>query len=255
MSTEWLITNLLSPWLLPPLNLIAIIAIGLAFVPKRPRLGLAISAGGLTVLAALSTGAVGNLLVSTLEEGMTPITAKQLREGGAGAIVILGGGRNRGSPEYGGETVSRSSLARTRYGARLARESGLPVLLTSGKPDGGIATEADLMADAMEQEFGVKVRWRENASINTIENARFSARVLAGAGIKRIVLVTDAWHMPRSITRFHAAGLEVIAAPTNYYSRPSLTPVDFLPTEGGLEKSNIAFHEWIGILVSWARGV
>jgi len=82
-----------------------------------------------------------------------------------------------------------------------------------------------------------------------------SARMLEDAGIKRVILVTDAWHMRRSVERFRSAGLEVIPAPTNYATQPGLSPVDFLPTTSGLFNSNRAFHEWIGILVSRARGV
>ena len=255
MSTEWLVTNLLSVWLMPPLNLIALIALGLFIAPRRRRLGLAIAGSALSILAVLSTVAVGSFLVSTLERDMTPISAAQLRDGGAGAIVILGGGRNRGSPEYGGETISSATLARVRYGARLARETRLPVLVSGGKPDGGKASEADLMAAALADDFGLSARWREGSSINTIENARFSARMLEDAGIKRVILVTDAWHMRRSVERFRSAGLEVIPAPTNYATQLGLSPVDFLPTTSGLFNSNRAFHEWIGILVSRARGV
>ena len=95
----------------------------------------------------------------------------------------------------------------------------------------------------------------QGKSINTIENARFSARMIEDAGIKRVILVTDAWHMRRSVDRFRSAGLEVIPAPTNYATQPELSPIDFLPTTGGLFNSTRAFHEWIGILVSRARGV
>jgi uncharacterized SAM-binding protein YcdF (DUF218 family) len=110
------------------------------------------------------------------------------------------------------------------------------------------------MADALQQDFGVTARWREGESINTIENARYSARILAGAGIRKVILVTDAWHMPRSVARFRAAGLEVVPAPTGFVSRPGLSAVDFLPSAAYLSVSSRAFREWIGILASRARG-
>ena len=255
MSLEWLITNLLSAWLLLPLNLITLMVIGLALARKRRRLGLTITWLSLAALTILSTGAAGNFLASTLESDLVAISPLQAQKFKPGAIVILGGGMNRGSPEYGGETVSQPALGRLRYGARLAREYRLPVLVTGGKPDREDSSEAELMAKTLEQDFGVEVRWREHDSINTIENARYSARILSEANIKKVILVTDAWHMPRSVERFRNAGLEVLPAPTNYLSQPRLTPVDFLPSAEGLRKSNIALHEWIGILVSRARGV
>lgn len=253
MSTEWLITNLLAAWALPPLCLIAGIAAGLALVPRRPRLGLGLAACSLAALAALSTGVVANELIASLESGVPPLTMPAARASGAGAIVVLGGGR-RFAPEYGGETASDAGIARLRLGARLARETQLPLLVTGGRPDGGRTSEADVMAEALQQDFGVAARWREGESINTIENARFSARILAGSGIRRVILVTDAWHMPRSVERFRAAGLEVVPAPTGFASRPAISAVDFLPSAGSLSVSSRAFREWIGILVTRARG-
>ncbi|MGA7986077.1 MAG: hypothetical protein WCA01_12925, partial [Burkholderiales bacterium] len=64
MSLEWLATNLLAVWLLPPLDLIVMIALGLALVPRRPRLGLVLAGAGLAVLAALSMPRVGDLLAA-----------------------------------------------------------------------------------------------------------------------------------------------------------------------------------------------
>lgn len=69
------------------------------------------------------------------------------------------------------------------------------------------------MAEILEGEFGVPVRWREELSRDTADNARFSAVMLKAAGISRIVLVTQAFHMPRAVALFEAAGLQVVAAP------------------------------------------
>ncbi|HUJ87208.1 MAG TPA: YdcF family protein [Burkholderiales bacterium] len=254
MSFEWLATNLLAAWLLPPLDLIVVIALGLALVPRRARLGLALAAAGLVALAALSIPRVGDLLATTLEDSAPPLEAQRARDAGAGAIVVLGGGRNRGALEYGGETLDAASLGRVRYGARLARLTGLPLLVSGGRPDGGGASEADLMAQVLAQEFGVPVRWRETQSINTLEDAHLSATLLAGAGIRRVILVTDASHMRRASGRFRAAGLQVVPAPTNYRAQRVHTPVDWLPSARGLERSSRALREWIGILWSRARG-
>ena len=180
--------------------------------------------------------------------------AQRAKHAGAGAIVVLGGGRNRGALEYGGETLDAASLGRVRYGARLARLTGLPLLVSGGRPDGGGASEADLMAQVLEREFGTPVRWRESKSINTIEDARLCAAILAAAGIRRVILVTDATHMQRASGRFRAAGLQVVPAPTNYRVQRAHTPVDWLPSARGLSKSSRALREWIGTLWSSARG-
>ena len=253
MSTEWLVTNFLSAWLLPPLDLIAVIALGLALALKRPRLGLALSGIGLAALATLCTPFAGHLLISSLET-IPALGSAERRESGAGAIVILGAGR-RIAPEYGGHTVSDGALVRIRYGARLARETGLPILVTGGKPAGGDISEAQVMAETLDQDFGIQARWQESESINTIQNAQFSAKILADAGIKRVILVTDASHMRRSIARFHAAGLVVVPAPTAFHISTRFMLFDFLPSTRGLLLSSRALHEWVGILVSRLRGV
>jgi uncharacterized SAM-binding protein YcdF (DUF218 family) len=254
VSFEWLATNLLAVWLLPPLDLIVVIALGLALATRRPRPGLALAAAGLVALAALSMPRVGDLLAATLEDAAPPLKAQRARDAGAGAIVVLGGGRNRGALEYGGETLDAASLGRVRYGARLARLTGLALLVSGGRPEGGGTSEADLMAQVMEQDFGLKVRWRETQSINTIQDARLSAEILAAAGIRRVILVTDATHMRRASERFRVAGLQVVPAPTNYRAQRAHTPVDWLPSARGLSTSSRALREWIGILWSRARG-
>ncbi|HVB48739.1 MAG TPA: YdcF family protein [Burkholderiales bacterium] len=254
MSTQWLITNLLGACLLPPLDLIVVMALGLLLARSRPRAGLALAWLALAALAALSMPVVGDRLAATLEHREPPLADAAARASGAQAIVILGGGRNRGALEYGGEAPKNDTLARLRYGAHLARVTRLPVLVSGGRPDGGRASEADLMAAVLEREFNVPVKWRETRSIDTIENARFSSAMLREAGVKRIILVTDAIHMPRALARFLATGLAVVPAPTDYLAQAVHTPVDFLPAARGLLRSSAALHEWIGILMSPWRG-
>jgi uncharacterized SAM-binding protein YcdF (DUF218 family) len=74
-----------------------------------------------------------------------------------------------------------------------------------------------------------------------------SARLLKDAGIRRIYLVTHAWHMPRAQLAFEYAGFTVIAAGTQYAIPHVLTLVDFLPSADGLLNASLVFHEVIGI--------
>ena len=95
-----------------------------------------------------------------------------------GAIVVLSGGWRAGAREYGGETVSEATLVRLRYGARLQRETGLPLLVSGGGVFGDSTPEAHLGRDVLEDEFGVPVRWLEDHSRTTAENARVSRPTL-----------------------------------------------------------------------------
>ena len=103
------------------------------------------------------------------------------------------------------------------------------------------------MKQALERDFQVPVQWVESISNNTFESARLSRHVLESAGVRRIYLVTHAWHMPRSRLAFEYAGLDVIPAPTGYTSRFKPTALDYLPNADALLNSKFYFHEVIGI--------
>lgn len=250
MNASVIATKALSALLLPPLNLILLCAIGLWLRRRRPRLGLMLGAGALAALAVVSTPAGALLLLAPLEERNPPLASAHGT--GAQAIVVLGGGRIMNAMEYDGRDIpSAPTLMRLRYAARLQRATGLPVLTTGGAPEGTGEPEAALMARSLQEDFAVPVRWIEGNSDDTAQNAAFSARMLAQAGVRRILLVTDGLHMPRSRAVFEKTGLEVVPAPTALWSRARLTPTDFLPSGAGLRRSHYALHEWIGI--AWYR--
>ncbi len=193
-------------------------------------------------LLLLNTPLVSRALVVPLEP-YPPITAAQLQQ--VQAIVILGGGTYSAAPEYGGDTVGLVTLERIRYGAHLARQTRLPLLVTGGAPHGG-RPEAELMAEALETEFGVKVRWVEGASRDTAENAALSVPLLRADEVKRIALLSHGMHLPRAIPLFEKEGLEVTPAPTGFSTQPPSLLATLLP--GGLGRSSAALHEYLGML-------
>jgi uncharacterized SAM-binding protein YcdF (DUF218 family) len=248
MSVGWLLTNAAAALLLPPLLFIIPAAAGLLLRRRWPRAAPALALSALVLLTALSTDACVRLLIKPLEDLNPPLSASA----DAGAIVVLGGGRQRNAPEYGGRDVPRAgTLARLRYGARLQRQTGLPLLVSGGSPEGAAESEARLMAQVLREDFAVPVRWVEGGSDNTAENALYSASLLRQAGIRRILLVTDALHMPRARRIFSQAGLQVIAAPTSYLGQGPLQAIDFIPNAGALRDAHYALHEWLGLL--WYR--
>jgi uncharacterized SAM-binding protein YcdF (DUF218 family) len=173
-----------------------------------------------------SSKAGGHWLSAGLERTVTPVAAPATTT--AQAIVVLTGGHGRNL-----EAV------------RLQRATGLPVLASGGNG------EAAAIKLQLERDFGVPVRWTEGESLTTEENALFSAKILAGAGIQKILLVTHALHMPRAQRLFSGAGLEVIAAPTNFSSAVALRWTDFWPSAEGRRTSQSALHEIVGL--AWYR--
>ncbi|BAL26530.1 YdcF family protein [Azoarcus sp. KH32C] len=231
---------------LPPLAPVLLIALGLLLALRWRRTGFGLAWLGVAAMLAFMTPASVRWMLEGLETD-PPITAEELRE--ARAIVILGAGTRRYAPEYGAETLNRLALERVRYGARLARASGLPVLVSGGSPTGG-KPEAELMRAVLQDEFGIKVRWTDTASLDTHQNARFAAEQLKAAGIRRIVLVTHAIHMPRARAEFEDAGLEVFAAPTAWFGGPEVNDqvLAELPGPTTAYAGWYAAHEWLGLL-------
>ena len=99
----------------------------------------------------------------------------------------------------------------------------------------------------------MKVRWQEDRSADTRENATFSASMLKQGGVQRILLVTSAWHMPRAVAAFEGTGLTVVAAPTGFRSPVADDVTNFLPHWHGLRDSCLALHEWTGRAWYWLR--
>jgi len=240
---EWLITNAVSAFLVPPGSLLLLAAAGAVVAPWRPRFGRALVLVSFLALYALSTHYVADALLKTLE----PEPRDPLADRSGQAIVVLGGGTYFSAPEYESrDTVSIYTLARLRYAAHLHRALNKPVLVTGGAPLGNATSEAAQMKQVLEQEFRVPVQWVEPDAGNTFESARLSHRLL-GADIKRVYLVTDAWHMSRARLAFERAGFGVIPAPTVFQTRFKLTMLDFLPNANALMYSRYFFHEAIGI--------
>lgn len=250
MSWSWLITNAVAAFLLPPLSLLMLALLGAWLASRRRVAGRALIGIAAILLLALSTQAGSRLLVASLENTSLPL-ADPLQSG-AEAIVVLGGGRLYNAPEDAGrDQPSSATLIRLRHGARLHRLTGLSVLVSGGAPDTTGESEAALMARVMRDDFGVPVRWLEQTSDNTAENARHAAQQLSQADIQRILLVTDAIHMPRAKRAFASAGFDVVVAPTRFLGRRPMDIASLIPKASELENSSYAIHEWIGMI--WYR--
>ena len=244
---SWFLKNLVSAFLLPPLILIVLGAVGILFLKSRPVAGKFLIIATLILFYILSVPIVAENALQTLK---TPtVSNSEFNE--VQAIVILGGGTYFEAPEYGGHTVNQYGLQRIRYGAYLHRHTGKPILVTGGRPLGSDSSEAEQMKLVLENEFHVPVKWTEDASRDTRENAYNSFSVLRKDKVTYIALVTHAWHMPRAIREFKKAGFKVIPASTAYVTQHKASLFAFIPSASALLKSRLFIHEVIGIL--WYR--
>jgi uncharacterized SAM-binding protein YcdF (DUF218 family) len=244
----WLATNILKALLLPPTPLLAIALFAL-LAARRARWIRGAGIAALALLIVLSMPAVGAALLALLEADAPPLAPERIAQlkGSAATIVILGGGRRLGAlDEPGQETISEASLERCVYGARLARVSGLPVIVSGGKPEGqGTLPEAQLMARVLHDDLGVGSIQVEDKSYETLQNARNVARLLGGGQDKRVVLVTHFYHMRGAAAAFAAQGFEVMRAPMGHHTSAPRSALDFLPNAGGLRDSSIALREFL----------
>ncbi len=179
-------------------------------------------------------------------------------------MVVLGGGTLAANPPRAMPEINGAG-DRILYAAQLYREGKARKMLLSG---GGIewytpsaANPAAEMAYLLEM-MGVprEVLILEDQSQNTLQNAQRSKQILEKLGVRRIILVTSAMHMPRSVHVFEKQGLEVIPAPTDYtvtqsgwqlITAPKFTTwlLNLIPNADNLSLTTRALKEIIGTAV------
>lgn len=245
-------SSLLHVLLLPPtVNIVLVLAA--LWCGRRQRRWWA---RGLMALALLGLWLPATpLIAGWLSAGLQPaplVLADKASWQGAQAIVVLGGGR-QAAPEWGAglEAPNYWTASRLRHGAWLYRQTGLPLAVSGGLGYAarvGQASEAALMAASLQRDYVVNVRWQEDRSRNTWENAMFSHELLAPAGVQKILLVTQALHMRRAQWAFAHAGFTVIAAPTDFYTPEASGLQRLLPSPRAWLCSLQALHEYGGLL-------
>jgi uncharacterized SAM-binding protein YcdF (DUF218 family) len=249
----------LKPWLtalaLPPALGLLLIALGilLLLVRSRKRMGIfTITLGmALTWLVSCNGFAVwmGQHWLPQVPTIDLSSAAQTLRLQKMQAIVVLGGGVESRSREYGRVQPNGSTMARIQYGAVLARGTGLPLGFSGGQSwaaDKRSDTEAQAAQNWLAQLGLPPLRWAESQSRDTRENATLTAALLRKDGISRIALVTHAWHMPRAVRAFEQAGMVVLPAPMGYTDPLYALGLEWLPSEEGLRHSRAILRELLG---------
>jgi len=230
---------------LPPGGLILVGVAGLVLIRRLPRAGRMLCSLSILGLWAFSTPAVVDPLARAMERypAFDPeqVTAAQRA---AQAIVILGGGLRERAPEYGGDAPLFATLERLIEGAKVARITHLPVLV-SGAP-----REAAAMHRFLVEDLQTPVQWTENASGDTHDNAVFSARILRAAGISHIILVTSSLHLPRSVGEFERTGLAVAPVPAEMITPEAEDFREYLPSADALLRAYVACYELGGRTVA-----
>ncbi|MBW4471620.1 MAG: YdcF family protein [Stenomitos rutilans HA7619-LM2] len=217
----------------------------------------------LLLLLGGGNGWVGAWLVRSLELQQLPPTITPQ----ADAIVILGGCTKPAFPPRPWVEVSEEG-DRVLYGAKLYREGKAPrVILSGGRIDwkGGGPSESDDMTQLIETMGVPKAAiLQDPTSLNTYENAVNVKQIMAAQGIRRILLVTSAMHMPRSLLIFKHLGINAIAAPTDFNTTDrdwqeiqgstEAVILNALPEADRLQRTTRALKEYLGLVVYRLKG-
>jgi len=255
-------SKFLPPFIYPlGLTLIAIVLALLLW--RKPRLQRVALIVALAVLLLASNEWVSSALVRSIEWQYLP--PKEVPQ--AEAIVLLGGGT---LPALYPRPIVELNGAGDRvfYAAWLYHQDAAPLIVSSGGAIDWLEngkSAADDMAFLLDMlDVPPEAILLEEHSRNTAENASETAKILQEKGITRIILVTSAFHMPRSVPLFENQGFEVIPAPTDF----SVTQADWdsltefgpgmivrlLPTSDNLSSTTRVLKEYIGMVVYRLRG-
>jgi uncharacterized SAM-binding protein YcdF (DUF218 family) len=250
---------ILTHLLLPPVPLIVLMLLAAWWLARKRSLLGWVSMGLLAAaLWFMATPWLGSTLVQALNRPPPVLSAmaiadlKSVAPAGKTVIVVLGGGKENRSAEYGSSSLNAASLERLRYGVWLARQTGLPVGFAGGTGHGVLpgASEAEIAGRIAAQEFQWRLRFTETQSRDTSENGIYTLALLKPQGVERVVLVTHNYHMKRAVAAFERAarrsgmGVSILPAPMG---EGALSDT-LWPTAQGLHLTRMALREWMGVL-------
>ena len=237
-------------WLTYPLAasacllLAALIALGF----RRKVVAIALVAAGLGWSALWSLPLVSDTLRTSLERANPAMAVRELPR--ADAIVVLAGGGGYARMDREGlDLDDMHDSSRIGAGARAWFAGVAPVVVLSGGVGPPRHREADNMARVITR-LGVprSSLLLEDRSHSTRENAAYTARLARTHGIRRVVLVTSAIHMPRASLLFRQAGLDVIPFPVPERAARGHWRERWLPSRRALWRSGRAFKEYAGLV-------
>ena len=250
---------LVAALLLPPVPFLLLVLIGARLILPRRGLGwlvIVVSVALLWLSACMGAARVIGQLFLQPPAALSFDRVRELRAESAAkkslAIVILGGGSEPFAPEYGVSSLQAPSLERLRYGVWLAGQIGAPIAFSGGTgwAQQGSTSEARVAAKIAADEFGRPVRWVEEASRDTRENATKTVALLKAAGIQHVVLVTHGYHMPRALRDFEeaaAGAMQIEPAPMGLAKRVQAPALEWLPSTTGFRDVRQQLRELVAL--------
>jgi len=241
----FILKKLITSAIVPPGCFIVMILISACFLKKKSRI-FALSLAVLLYCSSIEP--FSNLLLLPLENAYSPFTFTSIKDGNA--YVVLGGGVKDNVPDIEKKgMVGNDALPRYVYAYRLYRINRKPIIISGGKifkrsSEAEIAKKLLLSLGVDKDDILI-----EEKSRDTFENAKHVKELTEKHGIKKIILVTSAFHMKRSMLIFDKFFKETIPCPTGYnISKADYDLLSFLPNASSMESTAIALKEYMGIL-------
>lgn len=241
-----------------PSSLMFIVALAgiLLMATRFARLGRVMLVAAVAGLVLFGITPAGNWLIYPLEQRFPKWDAAR---GAPDGLIVLGGAINPDHSAARGEPALNEAAERLVAVVDLARRyPSIPIVFSGGnaRPAPGVPSEAEI-ARGMFESFGIAPGRivLEGRSRTTAENAMRSREVVKPVPGARWLLVTSAYHMPRAIGVFRAAGFAVEAYPVDWRTAGSADlwkPFRTFP--GGLARADVAMSEWIGLTAYWLAG-
>lgn len=258
--------NKIVGWALSPMGILFLgIGLGLVLRCKCRKIGAWVIGATLVAFWFLGTGIATRVIGVPLEGEEAPEIGT-LQVGGYDAIVLLGGGMGahekcgRAEMFQGADRVWKAAKLwkqlETQIASRYAKLDETCVPTPRASADGTTAFRLPITLSGggvkesttpLLKDLGIP----EDVLMYFPEarNTEEEAKLIAAAGIKRILLVTSAWHMPRARMLFERAGLEVVEAPCDYemhYAAEEPIEIkDFFPSAEALHRNSDAMKEWV----------
>jgi uncharacterized SAM-binding protein YcdF (DUF218 family) len=248
----FVLSKILGFFALPSNLFITIGLVGLVLLCTRfTRLASWLVVTSLVLIALAGLSPLGNALMLPLEERFPPWDASH---GAPDGIVVLGGAISPDVSAARGTVALDEAAERITVAAELARRYPHARIIFSGGSNALIRNEGAEAVFAVRQLEALGVAHdrvtAEEQSRNTIENAVFSRLIANPKPGEHWLLLTSAYHMPRAMAAFRAAGFAVEAYPVDWRTRGPLDAMrPFASLAAGLHRTDTAVHEWVGLLI------
>jgi uncharacterized SAM-binding protein YcdF (DUF218 family) len=256
----FLLKKIVAPLFSPLSVVIGLMGIGLFLMwfTRKQKTGKILITLAAAILLFFSFHAISDRLLKPLEQRFPPlmIDSRAVTPADTSSvkwIVVLGGGHTYDQDLPVTSEISEESLVRLIESIRIyKRIPGSKIILSGGAvfdryPEAGTMSRTAQILNVPSSDI-----LQDNESRDTEEQA---LRIRSMVGKDRFILVTSAFHMPRSVALFNKLGLLPIPAPTNHmvFKKKNIRPDDFYPSSAALRKAERAVHEYLGLVWSKIR--